>query len=267
MEANRNATGDGAPFGDLAPPSATEDVAEIFGRSMWEPAGSGGVSEPASRADVEPGSADPVRLYLREMGKVSLLTREGEVRIAKRIEEAQRRVLAEVLSNAAGRGYFAMLGARLATDEVRLRDLLRDPTETDGRARRTRLRAAVSAQLAALARLARGSEARYARSAASVGGSAETAGGGQMRRRQIAPRLVNARPGRGARRRGRRPTAHPRVAPPAPRVAPARRGRGAGTCGAGGASRRPNGPAPEGPYRSGCGGEHAKYTNRSFSPA
>ena len=36
-------------------------------------------------------SADPVRLYLREMGKVSLLTRDGEVRIARRIEEAQRR--------------------------------------------------------------------------------------------------------------------------------------------------------------------------------
>jgi RNA polymerase primary sigma factor len=37
---------------------------------------------------------DPVRMYLREMGKVPLLTREGEVAIAKRIEEGERTVIA-----------------------------------------------------------------------------------------------------------------------------------------------------------------------------
>src|SRR5438876_10245071 len=36
---------------------------------------------------------DPVRMYLREMGTVPLLTREGEVEIAKRIERGQLRVL------------------------------------------------------------------------------------------------------------------------------------------------------------------------------
>jgi RNA polymerase primary sigma factor len=36
---------------------------------------------------------DPVRLYLKEMGMVSLLTREGEVEIAKRIEEGEKAVL------------------------------------------------------------------------------------------------------------------------------------------------------------------------------
>src|ERR1700682_4398193 len=47
--------------------------------------------------DLVPGaveqSSDPVRIYLREMGVVPLLTREGEVDIAKRIERGQRRVL------------------------------------------------------------------------------------------------------------------------------------------------------------------------------
>ena len=33
-------------------------------------------------------TSDPVRMYLRKMGTVALLTREGEVEIAKRIEEA-----------------------------------------------------------------------------------------------------------------------------------------------------------------------------------
>jgi RNA polymerase primary sigma factor len=40
---------------------------------------------------------DPVRLYLKEMGTVSLLTREGEVEIAKRIEEGEREVLHSLL--------------------------------------------------------------------------------------------------------------------------------------------------------------------------
>ncbi len=40
---------------------------------------------------------DPVRLYLKEMGTVSLLTREGEVEIAKRIEEGEREVLHALL--------------------------------------------------------------------------------------------------------------------------------------------------------------------------
>ena len=36
---------------------------------------------------------DPVRMYMREMGTVELLTREGEIQIAKRIEEGQREVM------------------------------------------------------------------------------------------------------------------------------------------------------------------------------
>ena len=42
----------------------------------------------------EPGrTTDPVRMYMREMGTVELLTREGEIEIAKRIEEGTREVL------------------------------------------------------------------------------------------------------------------------------------------------------------------------------
>jgi RNA polymerase primary sigma factor len=50
-----------------------------------------------SELDLTPGSLektnDPVRMYLREMGTVPLLTREGEVAIAKRIERGQLKVL------------------------------------------------------------------------------------------------------------------------------------------------------------------------------
>ena len=43
-------------------------------------------------------ASDPVRMYLREMGSVSLLTREGEVEIAKRMESGQREILSIVLN-------------------------------------------------------------------------------------------------------------------------------------------------------------------------
>jgi RNA polymerase primary sigma factor len=57
-------------------------------------------AEPAE-IDLTPGpvgrTEDPVRLYLREMGKVSLLTREGEITLAKRIEEGKEEVARSVL--------------------------------------------------------------------------------------------------------------------------------------------------------------------------
>ncbi len=52
--------------------------------------------------EFEPGAlgrtSDPVRMYLREMGSVSLLTREGEVEIAKRIEEGEKDMASVILN-------------------------------------------------------------------------------------------------------------------------------------------------------------------------
>jgi RNA polymerase primary sigma factor len=64
------------------------------------------VLEPEAAAKLD----DPVRLYLKEMGMVSLLTREGEVEIAKRIEEGEREVLYALLEVPwATRQIFAMV--------------------------------------------------------------------------------------------------------------------------------------------------------------
>jgi RNA polymerase primary sigma factor len=51
-------------------------------------------------ADVLGKTDDPVRLYLREMGTIPLLTRDGEVEIAKRIEEGQNDIVHAIVCNA-----------------------------------------------------------------------------------------------------------------------------------------------------------------------
>ncbi|MCP4904993.1 MAG: RNA polymerase sigma factor RpoD [bacterium] len=57
------------------------------------------VSKKSERTAEDVGGADPVRVYLREMGQVPLLTREGEVKIAQRIEQAVGAHFAALVSN------------------------------------------------------------------------------------------------------------------------------------------------------------------------
>jgi RNA polymerase primary sigma factor len=78
-------------------------------------------------------SNDPVRMYLRKMGSVSLLTREGEVEIAKRIEEGEKEVLASVLSSSIAIKEILDLGERLRKGKVRVREIVKDAgDETQG---------------------------------------------------------------------------------------------------------------------------------------
>lgn len=69
-------------------------------------------------------TTDPVRMYMREMGSVELLTREGEIVIAKRIEEGKFQVL-ERLAQYPGT-IEALLDryTKVATEEVRLNDIV-----------------------------------------------------------------------------------------------------------------------------------------------
>jgi RNA polymerase primary sigma factor len=71
-------------------------------------------------------SNDPVRMYLRKMGSVSLLTREGEVEIAKRIEEGEKEILASVLSSTIAIREILDLGERLRKGKIRVREIIKD---------------------------------------------------------------------------------------------------------------------------------------------
>lgn len=68
-------------------------------------------------------STDPVRMYLREMGNVSLLTREGEVEIAKKIEAGLMAVKREALGQPLALIFVTELFDKVKNNEVRLRDL------------------------------------------------------------------------------------------------------------------------------------------------
>jgi RNA polymerase primary sigma factor len=71
-------------------------------------------------------SNDPVRMYLRKMGSVSLLTREGEVEIAKRIEQGEKEILAAVLSSSIAIREILDLGERLRKGKLRVREIVKD---------------------------------------------------------------------------------------------------------------------------------------------
>ncbi len=84
--------------------------------------------EEGAELDLTPGALDktndPVRMYLREMGTVPLLTREGEVEIAKRIERGKKAVLRVIARTPMAAQEVARLGERLQAREITVRDVV-----------------------------------------------------------------------------------------------------------------------------------------------
>jgi RNA polymerase primary sigma factor len=74
---------------------------------------------------------DPVKMYLREMGLVTLLSREGEVEIAKKIEAGEQDVLKSLLETTMGVDYILKLGVHIREGELRPKHVLRDIDEGD----------------------------------------------------------------------------------------------------------------------------------------
>jgi RNA polymerase primary sigma factor len=76
---------------------------------------------------------DPVRMYLREMGTVPLLTREGEVEIARRIERGQNTVLKSLFRAPLVILEVISMGEQVAQDTLATRDVIQigDPMLTD----------------------------------------------------------------------------------------------------------------------------------------
>ncbi|UCG11291.1 MAG: RNA polymerase sigma factor RpoD [Deltaproteobacteria bacterium] len=86
------------------------------------------VEEEESELRIEEDSSgrvtDPVKMYLREMGMVCLLTREGEVEIAKRIEEGEQEVIDAIIATPIGGREILGLREKIAQDKLRVQDVL-----------------------------------------------------------------------------------------------------------------------------------------------
>ncbi len=83
---------------------STEDVAEVLA--------------------TETRTTDPVRMYMREMGSVELLTREGEIVIAKRIEEGVRQVMGSFIQYPELISGFIETYSEIVANEGRLNDII-----------------------------------------------------------------------------------------------------------------------------------------------
>jgi RNA polymerase primary sigma factor len=77
-------------------------------------------------------SNDPVRMYLRKMGSVSLLTREGEVEIAKRIEDGEIKVFEVILRSKVGLEEILEIGEKLKKGKIRVKDVVKDGDVEEG---------------------------------------------------------------------------------------------------------------------------------------
>ncbi|MCG5054906.1 MAG: RNA polymerase sigma factor RpoD [Myxococcales bacterium] len=99
------------------------------GLSEEENESDGEAREEAEEDEEYSKSNDPVRMYLRKMGSVSLLTREGEVEIAKRIEDGERRVLQVVLNSPVAINEIIDLAEKLRKQKIRVKEVVKDADE------------------------------------------------------------------------------------------------------------------------------------------
>ena len=97
---------------EAAPQVADEDVVEEAEQAL-------------SSVDSEFGrTTDPVRMYMREMGSVELLTREGEIEIAKRIEEGLKHMVQAISSCPMTIQQILDLAEKIKRDEIRVDELV-----------------------------------------------------------------------------------------------------------------------------------------------
>jgi RNA polymerase primary sigma factor len=85
------------------------------------------------------GVSDPVRLYLRKMGGVSLLSRDGEIEIARRIEEGENKILNVVFNSELGISGIVDLADKLKKGRYRVSDLVKGGDDMENAVNETSL--------------------------------------------------------------------------------------------------------------------------------
>ncbi len=105
---------------EAPPPVADEDVVEEAEAAL-------------STVDSDFGrTTDPVRMYMREMGTVELLTREGEIEIAKRIEDGLKHMIQAISSCPTTIDEILSLADKVERDEMRIDEVIDGLIDGDG---------------------------------------------------------------------------------------------------------------------------------------
>jgi len=76
-------------------------------------------------------SSDAVTTYFEQLSRVPLLTREGEVQLAMRIEDGERQGLSALVASPVGARELGALGRSLRSKKLRLRDVTRATVDDD----------------------------------------------------------------------------------------------------------------------------------------
>ena len=90
------------------------------------------VEDEGSESEQLEHTSDPVRLYLREIGRVPLLNREGEVSLARRIENGKRKIQKAITRSPVAITELLRMADELKAARLAIRDLVALPEETDG---------------------------------------------------------------------------------------------------------------------------------------
>ena len=107
---------------EAAPAAADDDEAEEE------------AEQALSTVDSEFGrTTDPVRMYMREMGSVELLTREGEIEIAKRIEDGLKHMIQAISACPTTIAEILALADKVERDEMRIDEIDRRPGRPERR--------------------------------------------------------------------------------------------------------------------------------------
>ncbi|MGH7271493.1 MAG: RNA polymerase sigma factor RpoD/SigA, partial [Polyangiaceae bacterium] len=78
-----------------------------------------------------PGEEDSVRAYYRKLGRTPLLTREGEVTLARRIEEAEHLIVKALVESHVALGELSQVAEELRSGALHPRDITRGPSDED----------------------------------------------------------------------------------------------------------------------------------------
>jgi RNA polymerase primary sigma factor len=106
------------------------DVVEEYSKKFDEPAIPVNREEKPTKkkkegVSISATSEDPIRLYLKEIGKVSLISGETEVFLAKRIEKGEKIIEETILSSSILRSTFAKLMAKVRSKKIKVWELVR----------------------------------------------------------------------------------------------------------------------------------------------